>query len=307
MATMTHRTFGHWLWQRKPIPWVALLLANCSNVQQVQLGRESPPFGPFGSPYVLAELGTGQNPTLTADLLELYFTSAKPDNPDRHAIWVAMRTNSHQVFNAPELVPVVNSLNEDSSGAISADGLTLWFSSNRTVGSNGMDIWASTRTDRSSTWSEPQEVTALNTSGNDLPRPTGNHGRQMPLSSTSSGGYYQLKLATRGSTASPFDAPMPIVELENAANMRFDGFLTDDGTMLLFNDESPDGTHGEIMRTWRLSGGDTFAAPVSVGDGLNGPTRNRDPWLSPDGTHFFFASDRTGEFLIYEADIDSDH
>ena len=33
------------------------------------------------------------------------------------------------------------------------------------------------------------------------------------------------------------------------------------------------------------------------------PTNNveRDPWLSPDGKHLFFSSDRDGTLSIYEA------
>jgi hypothetical protein len=169
-----------------------------------------------------------------------------------------------------------------------------------------MDIWVSTRTDRSATWNEPQTITELNTSGNELPRPLGNHDLQMPLSSTSSGAYYQLELATRASISSNWNAPVPTSEIADDAMLRYGGFLTDDGEMLLFSNESPNGTRGEIMRTWRLDTDEAFASPVSVGDGLNGPTFNRDPWLSPDGNHFFFSSDRTGSFMIYEADIDND-
>jgi hypothetical protein len=289
---------------------VALLFVNCTNVRTVQLGQESPPFGPFGPPYPLTELGTAQNPTLTADLLELYFTSYKVDNPspDRHALWVTKRADVNQPFGKPELVPAVNSDNEDSAGAISADGLTFWFSSNRTPDSNGMDIYVSTRAHRNADWSEPILVAELSTPGNDLPRPVGNHGLQMPLASTSSGGYYQLKMATRNSLDSNWGAPVPIAELANPDMLRYDGFLTDDGTMLLFNDEAPEdiGMWGEIARSWRLSDHERFATPISVGEAINGPTRNRDPWLSADGTHFFFASDRTGTFMIYEADIAND-
>ena len=85
-----------------------------------------------------------------------------------------------------------------------------------------------------------------------------------------------------------------------------DGFLTDDGTMLLFNAEQSGNPHSEMKRTWRLSRNDKFAPPVSTGFGLNSTTLNRDPWLSPDGNHFFFSSDRDGDLRVYEADVDRD-
>ena len=85
-----------------------------------------------------------------------------------------------------------------------------------------------------------------------------------------------------------------------------DGFLTDDGSMLLFNAEQVDNAHSDMQRTWRLSRNDKFASPVSVGYNLNSLALNRDPWLSPDGQHFFFSSDRDGTIMVYEADVDHD-
>lgn len=287
---------------------ISCSIAACSRVDTVQLGRDSPPFGPFGAPHPLTELGTPvQNPTLTGDLLEIYFTSSRAGSLGRNDTWVAKRAGLNEPFGAPELVPSVNSSSEESSPAISADGLTLWFASNRSGGAGGMDIWESSRKDRNATWSDPKNVTELNTSGNELPRPPGNHALQMPMSSYDSDPNYQLELTTRTSVNAAWGKPVAIAELADAAMIRVDGFLTDDGTTLLFNNEQPDNTSSVMMRTWRLSTDEAFAAPVSLGDGLNAATLNRDPWLSPDGTRFFFSSDRSGDWMAYEADLDRDH
>ncbi len=284
------------------------VLVSCSNVGNVQLGRESPPFGPFGPPRALAELGSpSQNPTLTEDLLEIYITSNRDGSlSSNNDTWVAKRSSVNEPFGKPELVPVVNSTSEESSPAVSMDGLTLWFASNRAGGAGGMDIWVSTRSDRNSDWSEPAAVTALNTSGYEIPRPVGNHGLQMPLSRHGSNDNYQLLMATRPSTSADWLPPTPITELADPGMLMVDGFLTDDGTMLLFNAEQPDNTRSDIERTWRLTGNEPFASPASVGDGLNSTALNRDPWLSADGNHFFFSSDRDGSIMVYEADVDHD-
>jgi Tol biopolymer transport system component len=282
-------------------------LTHCGRVENVQLGRESPPFGPFGAPHALAELGDpAQNPTLTGDLLEVYFTTNRTGGVGNNDTWFARRASVNEPFGAPELVPVVNSTSEESSPAIAFDGLTLWFGSKRSGGQGGMDIWVSTRTGQSSSWSEPTTVTELNTPGYELPRPPGNHGLQMAVSSYVSGENYHLNFSTRATVDSPWGTPKPVAELADAGMIRVDGFLTDDGTMLLFNNEQTDNVHSEILRTWRLSSDDAFAPPVSVGDGINSPTLNRDPWLSPDGNHFFFSSNRSGSFMVYQADIDAD-
>jgi len=285
----------------------SVLGGGCSKVENVQLGRESPPFGPFGPARALTELGEpSQNPTLTGDLLEIYITSDRTGSLGYNDTWVAKRASIDEPFGEPQLAPNVNSTNEESSPAISSDGLTLWFASTRSGGAGGMDIWVSTRPDRNSDWAAPTPVTALNTPGYEIPRPLGNHGLQMPMSSRGSNENYQLLMATRPSVDAQWSAPALIAELANPSELLVDGFLTEDGTMLLFNAEQPDNAHSDIERTWRLTSAEPFAPPVSVGGDLNSTALNRDPWLSPDGNHFFFSSDRSGSIMVYEADVDHD-
>jgi hypothetical protein len=285
-------------------PWLSVtLLVGCARVESVQLGRESPPFGPFGPAHAHDELGSCQNPTLTDDLLEIYLTSDRDGSLGGNDTWFAKRSSPDDPFETPQLVPGVNSASEESSPAISLDGLTLWFASNRSGGAGGMDIWVATRADRNSDFTTPEAVTALNTSGYEIPRPVGEHGLQMPLSSHGPSGNYQLMMASRSSVTADWQAPKPISELSDPNLLMVDGFLTDDGTMLLFNAEQSGNARSEMKRTWRLSRDDPFAPPVSVGDDLNSTALNRDPWLSPDGNHFFFSSDRGGDLVVYEADV----
>ena len=285
---------------------VILISVGCSKVENVQLGQAAPPFGPFGTPYALAELGSCQNPTLTADLLEIYITTDRTGGMGNNDTWVAKRSTIDEPFSTPVPVPNVNSASEESSPAVSLDGLTLWFGSDRPGGSGAMDIWVSTRNDRSSDWSTPTPVTALNSTGYEIPRPVGDHGLQMPLSRHGSSGNYQTYMATRPSVDADWRSPQPIVELAQPSVLVVDGFLTDDGTMLLLNIEQPGNQHSEMFRTWRLNVDESFASPVSLGSGLNSTTLNRDPWLSPDGNHFFFSSDRSGTIMVYEADTAQD-
>jgi len=128
----------------------------------------------------------------------------------------------------------------------------------------------------------------------------------MPLSFHDANDNYQLMMASRPSVTADWKPPKLIDELSDSSLLMVDGFLTDDGTMLLFNAEQSGNPHSEMKRTWRLSRNDKFAPPVSTGFGLNSTTLNRDPWLSPDGNHFFFSSDRDGDLRVYEADVDRD-
>jgi Tol biopolymer transport system component len=64
---------------------------------------------------------------------------------------------------------------------------------------------------------------------------------------------------------------------------------------------APPGGTPDLYVAWRLSTADRFSLPTPLTD-LNTAADERDPWLSPDGTVFFFTSDRapSGTLQIYE-------
>src|SRR6476469_10029708 len=172
----------------------------CSGGRLNSLGDKQPRPYHFEVPQSvpeLAALGRTDNPTLTADLLEIYFTTDRQSgNGD---VWFARRSDPGRPFEPPAPIDEVNSDAFETSSAISADGLTLWFGSDRGGGvatTGTTDIWMSNRANRSATWSTPVNVVALNTAADDIPRPPGQHGLVMPLSSKQGGAPdYQTFLA----------------------------------------------------------------------------------------------------------------
>lgn len=61
----------------------------------------------------------------------------------------------------------LNGNDNDSGGIISADELTLFFSSDRAGGVGSVDIWMATRTSTADGFSDPVNVQVLNTAGID--------------------------------------------------------------------------------------------------------------------------------------------
>jgi len=61
------------------------------------------------------------------------------------------------------LGPTINSVADDMHPAISKDGLSLYFTSNRLGGAGGLDLWVSQRDSVDSPWQPPQNLTMLNT------------------------------------------------------------------------------------------------------------------------------------------------
>jgi hypothetical protein len=281
---------------------VSVALLGCSGTT-VRLGDKSPQPYRFGPPRQLTELGTdvgSDNPTLTRDLLDIYFTSNRDGKSTD--VWHAHRATADATFGAPEVVSEVSTPSFETSSAISLDGLTLWVGSDRPGGLGDLDVWMSTRPDRSAAWSTPVNQLPLNSTAKDVPRPPGQHGLVMPLASErDSAGVYHTFLSARASGSGPFGPVQPLPELVFADKSTVDAFLTDDGLTMLFS-SSPTGGPGDIYEAWRRSTTEPFAMYAPLDD-LNTASDDRDPWLTPDGTRLYFASDRSGVLTIYEAAV----
>ena len=83
-----------------------------------------------------------QCPSLSADGLEIYFSDhspmLRPGGQSRSDLWVATRPTKDDPWGEPEnLGPTVNSTTDDEYPDLSADGLSLYFSSNRGAGGLG--------------------------------------------------------------------------------------------------------------------------------------------------------------------------
>jgi Tol biopolymer transport system component len=95
-------------------------------------------------------------PGISADGLQLYFSSTRPGGYGEDDLWVATRPTTADQWGEPvKLGPTVNGPNWDYFPSISADGLELYFTSNRTGSHGFVDIWVSTRTTTEDDWKEP--------------------------------------------------------------------------------------------------------------------------------------------------------
>jgi hypothetical protein len=288
---------------RSSLMLLCALGAACGPGTAVSLGDSRPPLYHFGAPRMLAELDpayANENPTLTADLLELFFTSNR--GVTSSDVWSARRASSLDSFAAPARIDEVSSPLFETSAAIGLDGLSLYIGSDRPGGLGDLDIWRSTRTARTSPWLAPENLTSMNTPVKDVPRPPGQHDLVMPLSSErDSPASYETFLSARPSATGPFGAPALIAELAAAGRTTVDAFLSDDG-LTLFYASALGLAKPDIFVAWRKTTAQPFSVSVPLDD-LNTAGDERDPWLSPDGTLFYFSSDRSGLLEIYEAPV----
>ena len=120
---------------------------------------------PWSAP---VNLGTNVNspyhdggPVLSPDRLSLYFDSTRPGGQGAHDIWVASRSTVNAPFGkATNLGPAINSSSDDGGAQLSADNLTMVFTSSR-LGSLGyLDVWMSTRTNAQVPWEPARHLPA---------------------------------------------------------------------------------------------------------------------------------------------------
>ncbi|MFC1603942.1 LamG-like jellyroll fold domain-containing protein [Planctomycetota bacterium] len=107
-------------------------------------------------------LGTSVNtgsadvtPTMSGDGLTMVFVSNRSGGSGRADIWMATRTTTQNEWGAAtNLKSGINTSYFDGEPAISADGLVLFFTSDRGGGLGGWDLWMSTRKTQDDSWSQ---------------------------------------------------------------------------------------------------------------------------------------------------------
>lgn len=260
--------------------------------------------GSFGTPSSIVPLEStsfDDDPTLTADLLEIYFASNRPGGLDSTGdIWFATRPTATSAFGPPQLVAGINSNVEDQSPGISADGLTLYFSSRRTAVLTGSNFWITTRTDRASPWSSPVLATDLSTNMDEFEAQPDASGLRLVLYRDLGGGDRSIFEATRATAADAWGTPVLVPSLDTAGS-EHSPCLTNDGLAIYFGTDrgGTAGVHDLYIAT-RPSVTAPFATPEPV-PGINDAADDDDPWVSPDGHWLVFSSQRTGDSAIYGA------
>ena len=112
-------------------------------------------------------------PCISADGLMLYFASDRPGGSGNTDIWIITQRTSELVpegyWGTPtNLGSTVNSPYEDGLPCVSADGLELYFYSNRPGGYGGFDAWVTTRATKDDDWGTPVNLgPTVNTSAFD--------------------------------------------------------------------------------------------------------------------------------------------
>ena len=234
------------------------------------------------------------DPSLSEDQLVLCFNSKRDGGLGKEDIWCADRTSIDEPWNAPRPVVQLNSEERETGIALSADGRTLWFSSDRGDGDGGLDVYVSTRETRDAEWAAPEHIDELSTEDDELVSSIDAKNRLLVLARRSDDDDdYDIYTATRAATDAAWQAATPLAEV-NTDDEESDGFLIGAGLELIFTRDE------DLMLSRRTAIDETFDRGEALAS-VNSEDDDRDAWADAEFTYLVFSSDRRGSYRLYEA------
>lgn len=180
----------------------------------------------------------------------------------------------------------VNSTSYERDPTISADELTLWFSSGR-PGSQGGDVWVATRADRNLPFGVPVLAAELNSAGAETRVSFTTNRLIAAIGSNRAGGEggVDVWITTRATAADAWATPDRTgLDMVNDTNDQHDPFLSGDGLRLYY---APTNGGQHIVVSSRATVSGNFGAPVTL---INSGVGDADPTLSPDERVMVYAS-----------------
>ncbi len=188
------------------------------------------PTTPFDPPQLVPNLNgaaSDDDPTLTADMLEIVFDSERFE-PEGD-LMVSTRPNVTSAWSPPVIISELSEVGIDEDGpCITPDGLTLTFSSTR--GAN--NIYETTRASPTAPWGVPTRLDVSSDQSDEGPAIDATSGRVLVFDSDR-GGDFDLYFTTRSSRTAPFEAPVPLTELNTGAS-ESDAWISPDLRTIFF-------------------------------------------------------------------------
>ena len=207
---------------------------------------------PWQSPTLIEELSTDAlelTPEISEDGLTLYFSSDRESELLGSHIWVSRRAARGEPWQSPELVRFSTHGDEEFSPSVTEGGRRIAFAANR--GSEIFDLYEATRLSLDDSFGEPEHLTALSsTEASDSDPAYYWDGLGLIYSSRrfDLGGIFE---STRASFDEPFGEPVYHNEVHDVDEL--DGWISNDGSQLLFVSRRDTGDASRIYEAFRIA------------------------------------------------------
>jgi hypothetical protein len=174
---------------------------------------------------------------------------------------------------------------------VSADGLEMFFMSTR---NGNKDLFRTTRASSLKSWAEPSLVNELSSSASETNPRLSVDGLTLWFYSDRDRAKGTLFRSTRASRSSPFGTPVVIEGLSTAGASDVSACPNESATVAIVATLQDGVTADYDLYEMRRDSTDAAFVLHSRLSVVNGATEEFDPWLSPDGLHLVFHSNRDG-------------
>lgn len=253
----------------------------------------------FKEPRAVAELNDpnakDQDPTVTADQLEIFFFTDRGGDAD---IWTATRESVDAPWGTPEPVVELNSAEAEQNPTVSRDGLRIWYYSSR----DPVGVYFTERPARTEPFSAPQPMTISATAANEgfAIAPSVDVTELRMAVSIGTSDTRDLYEIVRASPTGTWGEAVELSGTNTTGYAESTPFLIDDGRQLLFH--SGRSGSGDLFWAYREAPGLPFTQVAPLG-GANDPASfDTHPHLTVDRRWLYFGSTRGGNTDIYVAE-----
>jgi hypothetical protein len=230
------------------------------------------------------------DPTLTGDMLEIYFATLRPGGPGMDDIWFSTRDDVEGPWNPPEPALGLNTPLRDHTPELSLDGLTMMLASTRDTFADE-DVYMATRPTRDSPWEEPVRVDEMSTPVRDVCPFVTADGLET-YGCMGAGLILEIVRFERGALGDPWSGAVPVEQL-SSAGLDCGAWVDATKTTIAFFSDRPGMGGTDLWVATRRDVDEPFGMPVPL-EGLDSPWLDDDPWMAQDGSVVYFASDRPG-------------
>jgi len=246
------------------------------------------------------------SPFIAPDGLSLYFASTRPGGFGQEDIWVSTRATVSDPWGPPvNLGAPVNSEHREGGPSITADGLTLIFSTDMPGGLGGSDIWLTTRPTKESPWDPPVNLgSPVNSAGDEICGCITPDGRSLyfstvlTLSPTNPDIVYggDIYITTRATRDSPWEPPLNLglMPSRNGSANWGPRMSADALALFFFSDYADVSLLPDIWLATRTRNDSGWGTPILLGPEINTRDGEQEPSISADGSTLYWSCGRAG-------------
>ena len=220
-------------------------------------------------------------------------------------IGVGGQAKADFVFGTPtNLGPTVNSAVEEFGVSLSADGLSLYFSSRRPGGEGHNDIWVSTRATKEDDWAAPVNLgPPINSSAAEVNPCISADGLELYFNDHPTGprpgslGDGTIWVTRRATVSDAWGIPENLGPTINTSSAEAFPSLSADGLSLFFGSSWPNpgsASDWDLYVTRRATVDEAWSEPVNLGETVNSASTDAFSGISADNLTLFFGSMRPG-------------